>query len=100
MAIRALVTDLDNTLYPWVDYIVPCLEAMVGSLERTTQLPRIKIIQSLKAVYTKYESNEYPFAIQESEIFEPYRADPDSFDALVIQPARRAFAEVRRRYLR
>jgi phosphoglycolate phosphatase len=96
---RAVVTDLDNTLYPWVDYIVPSLEAMVASLEQTTRRPRIEIVQSLKAVYTRHESNEYPFAIQESSLFRPYEADFDSFDALVVRPARRAFAEARRRYL-
>jgi len=94
-----VVTDLDNTLYPWVDYIVPSLEAMVASLVETTGRPRIDIVQSLKAVYTRQESNEYPFAIQESSLFHPYRADFDSFDALVVRPAQRAFAEARRRYL-
>ncbi len=98
--IRAVVTDLDNTLYPWVDYIVPSLEAMVASLAATTGLPRVRIVQSLKAVYSKYESNEYPFAIQESELFAPYEADFDSFNALVVDPARRAFREARERYLR
>jgi FMN phosphatase YigB (HAD superfamily) len=97
--LRAVVTDLDNTLYPWVDYIVPSLEAMVGSLVQTTGLPRVRIVQSLKAVYSKYESNEYPFAIQESEIFRPYEADFDSFNALVLDPARRAFRDARERYL-
>jgi len=97
--LRAVVTDLDNTLYPWVDYIVPSLEAMVDSLVETTGRPRIDIVQSLKAVYAHRESNEYPFAIQESSLFHPYRADFDSFDALVIRPAQRAFAEARRRYL-
>ena len=96
---RAVVTDLDNTLYPWVDYIIPSLEAMVSSLVETTGRPRIDIVQSLKAVYTRHESNEYPFAIQESSLFHPYRADFDSFDALVVRPAQRAFAEARRRYL-
>jgi FMN phosphatase YigB (HAD superfamily) len=96
---RAVVTDLDNTLYPWVDYIVPSLEAMVASLAETTGRPRIDIVQSLKAVYTRRESNEYPFAIQESSLFHPYRADFDSFDALVVRPAQRAFAEARRRFL-
>jgi FMN phosphatase YigB (HAD superfamily) len=100
VTIRAVVTDLDNTLYPWVDYIVPSLEAMVESLASTTGLPRIRIVQSLKAVYEKYESNEYPFAIQESDLFRPYRRDFASFDALVIKPAQRAFREARRRYLR
>ncbi len=100
MPIRAVVTDLDNTLYPWVDYIVPSLEAMVASLAATTGLPRIRIVQSLKAVYTKYDSNEYPFAIQESDLFQPYERDPESFLTLVVDPARRAFREARERYLR
>jgi phosphoglycolate phosphatase len=97
---RAVVTDLDNTLYPWVDYIVPSLEAMVASLAATTGLPRVRIVQSLKAVYSKYESNEYPFAIQESGIFEPYEADFDSFNALVLRPARDAFVAARDKYLK
>jgi phosphoglycolate phosphatase len=97
--LRAVVTDLDNTLYPWVDYIVPSLEAMVASLVATTGLPRIRIVQSLKAVYTRYESNEYPFAIQESDLFQPYERDPDSFLELVVEPARRAFRDARERYL-
>jgi FMN phosphatase YigB (HAD superfamily) len=98
--IRAAVTDLDNTLYPWVDYIVPSVEAMVDSLVATTGLPRVRIVQSLKAVYSKYESNEYPFAIQESELFKPYEADFDSFNALVLAPARQAFRLARERFLR
>lgn len=97
---RAVVTDLDNTLYPWVDYIVPSLEAMVASLVATTGLPRVRIVQSLKAVYSKYDSNEYPFAIQESEIFAPYEEDFDSFNALVLRPARDAFVAAREKYLR
>ena len=100
MPLRAVVTDLDNTLYPWVDYVVPCLEAMVGSLESTTGLPRVRIVQALKAVYGKHRSNEYPFAIQESALFAPYRGDFESFEALVIEPAQRAFREARRRFLR
>jgi phosphoglycolate phosphatase len=98
-SIHAVVTDLDNTLYPWADYVVPSLEAMVDSLQATTGLPRIRIVQSLKAVYAKYESNEFPFAIQESELFKPYDQDFDSFNALVIDPARKAFKAARDRYL-
>ncbi len=97
--IRAVVTDLDNTLYPWVDYIVPSLEAMVDSLVSTTGLPRVRIVQSLKEVYTRYGSNEYPFAIQESDIFKPYERDFDSFNRLVVDPARRAFKAARERWL-
>jgi phosphoglycolate phosphatase len=97
--IRLVVTDLDNTLYPWVDYIVPAVEAMVDAVCRSTAFPRIRVVQALKAVYTKYESNEYPYALQESSIYDAF-PDFGSFDKLVIEPARAAFAEARRRYLR
>jgi FMN phosphatase YigB (HAD superfamily) len=97
--IRLVVTDMDNTLYSWVDYIVPAVEAMVETVCRATGFPRIRVVQSLKAVYEKYESNEYPFALQESSLFAEF-PDFGSFDKLVIDPARAAFREARRKYLR
>ena len=85
--VHALITDLDNTLYSWHDYIVPSLEAMVQSLERTTQLPRIRIVQALKKVYAQKGTNEYAFAIQESELFsEQFSSDFGSFSRLIIEP--------------
>jgi FMN phosphatase YigB (HAD superfamily) len=97
--IRAVITDLDNTLYSWVNYIVPALEAMVDSLCRSTGFPRIRIVQSLKEVYERYGTNDYAFAIQESSIFREFESDFDSFQALVIAPAKEAFAAARKRYL-
>lgn len=99
MAIRLVVTDMDNTLYSWIDYIVPAVEAMVDAVQLATGFPRIKVVQSLKAVYGKYESNEYPFALQESSIFREF-PEFGSFDKLVIEPARMAFSEARRKYLK
>ncbi len=99
MAIRLVVTDMDNTLYSWIDYIVPAVESMVDAVQLATGFPRIKVVQSLKAVYGKYESNEYPFALQESSIFTEF-PEFGSFDKLVIEPARMAFSEARRKYLR
>jgi phosphoglycolate phosphatase len=99
MAIRLVVTDMDNTMYSWIDYIVPAVESMVEAIIVATSLPRIKVVQALKAVYTRYESNEYPFALQESAIFEQF-PEFGSFDKLVIEPARMAFSEARRKYLK
>jgi FMN phosphatase YigB (HAD superfamily) len=98
MSIRLVVTDMDNTLYSWVDYIVPAVEAMVDAVVRATGFPRIKVVQALKAVYAKYESNEYPFALQESEIFAQF-PEFGSFDKLIIEPARAAFSYARKKYL-
>ena len=89
---------MDNTLYSWVNYIVPAIEAMVEAVCRATGFPKIKVVQSLKRVYAKHESNEYPFALQESTLFEEF-PDFGSFDKLVILPAQTAFREARRRYL-
>ena len=97
--IRAVVTDLDNTLYSWVNYIVPALEAMVTSLCETTGYPRIRVVQSLKEVYERVGTNDYAFAIQESAIFREFHSDFDSFNALVIEPAKEASRWARRRYL-
>ena len=99
MPVRLVVTDMDNTLYSWIDYIVPAVEAMVEAVVEATHMPRIRVVQSLKAVYTKYESNEYPFALQESSLFQEFN-EFGSFDKLVIEPARIAFSEARRKYLR
>lgn len=90
---------MDNTLYSWVNYIVPAVEEMVEAVCRATGFPKLKVVQSLKSVYAKYESNEYPFALQESTLFREHFPDFGSFDKLVIQPARSAFAGARRRYL-
>lgn len=98
--IRAVVTDLDNTLYSWVDYIVPSLEAMVASLCASSGLPRIRVVQSLKRVYEKYGSNEYPFVIQEADCFAELIHDFGSFNQLVIEPAQQAFKQARKKYLR
>lgn len=97
--IRLVVTDMDGTLYSWVDYIVPAVERLVDAVCRATGWPRLRVVQALKAVYDKYESNEYPFALQESALYEAF-PDFGSFDALVIEPAREAFAAARRRYLK
>ena len=97
--IRAVVSDLDNTLYSWVDYIVPSLEAMVASLCSSTGLPRIRVVQSLKRVYEKYGSNEYPFVIQEADCFADFVGDFGSFNQMVIEPARVAFGHARKKYL-
>jgi phosphoglycolate phosphatase len=97
--IRLVVTDMDNTLYSWVDYIVPAVEAMVDSVCRSTGFPRLRVVQALKAVYERHESNEYPYALQESSLYEAF-PEFGSFDKLVIEPARAAFASARKKYLR
>ncbi len=97
--LKAVITDMDGTLYSWVDYVVPAFDAMVRSLVETTGIEEARIVEALKEVYTRRGTNEYAFAIQESKIFEWSGLPFDRFNREVITPARQAFSECRRRYL-
>ena len=95
-----LITDADNTLYNWVEYIVPCLEAMVDHLHRRTGLPPERIAESFKEVFEKYRTNEYPFVLQEAGIFAGRREDFKRFQEELIRPTRAIFNRVRKENLR
>lgn len=97
---RTLIADADNTLYSWVDYIVPCLEAMVDTLEKLSGFPRERIVESIKQVFEARQTNEYAFVLQEAEIFAPLRRDLDWFQKVFITPTRYVFNRVRLQNLR
>ncbi len=97
---RTLIADADNTLYSWVDYIVPCLEAMVDTLEKLSGFPRERIVESIKQVFETRQTNEYAFVLQEAEIFAPLRRDLDWFQKVFITPTRYVFNRVRLQNLR
>lgn len=100
MAVQALVTDLDNTLYDWVAFVVPALEAMVDSLTGSTGMSREAIVAALKLAYAEEETAEYAFVLQRSGLYETSGLGFDEFLKRVIEPARKAFAAERARHLR
>lgn len=97
---RAVVTDLDHTLYDWTAFVVPAVEAMVASLVETTGVPEPAVVASLRDVYERHSSNEYPFVVQEAACFTARReADPVAFEREVVRPAFEAFKAARRIHL-
>ena len=98
--VRLVVTDLDNTLYSWVGYVVFAIEAMLDSLVSTTGFERDHLLESLQEVYHHRGSIEYPFVLQEASIFQERLADFERFAEDVLIPARQAFAAQRRSLLR
>ncbi|MDD5556185.1 MAG: HAD family hydrolase [bacterium] len=99
--VQAVITDADNTLYSWVEYIVPSLEAMVETLCRITKFDRDAIVASMKKVFSRHGTNEYAFVLQEAEIFEEMRRrDFNWFQASVVNPARFSFHRARKANLR
>jgi phosphoglycolate phosphatase len=99
--IKLVITDLDNTLYNWVDYFVPSFKAMLREMVRLTGVDEGALKNSFKRVYERHRTTEYSFAIEELDVLSkenaglPLRAVLEKYS-----PAVKAFQQVRRETLR
>ena len=96
----ALISDLDGTLYNWVDFYAPSFRAMVHVLGRITKLDEKRIMESFRQVYLKHKSVEYAFAIQELDIWESLKWTNEEIMENAVKPARVAFGMARSKNLR
>src|ERR1035438_4756250 len=62
--ISVLVTDLDNTLFDWVDIWYRSFSAMLGSLAQSTGLDQATLERDFKRIFERQGTSEYAFAIQ------------------------------------
>lgn len=60
--IKLLVTDLDDTLYPWLGFFVPAFYGMVDELSRILEIDENVILSEYKTVHQEKRSVEYPYA--------------------------------------
>ncbi len=64
-----LLTDLDNTIYNWVDFYGPAFRALLSTVMKCTGIrDEAAVISQFKAVYLRHGSLEYPFAVEELEL--------------------------------
>jgi FMN phosphatase YigB (HAD superfamily) len=63
---RVLITDVDNTLFSWIDYFAPCFRAMVHAVAREGKLSEDELYDSFQVVFQREGSVEYRRAIQEN----------------------------------
>lgn len=92
-----ILTDLDNTIYNWVDYFVPSFMAMVRTLAGKTGIKQKEIIEDFKRVYEVHGSVEYSFSVQELALCR--NKSPEEVMNLVLS-AKEAFSLKRREVLR
>ena len=62
---KLLITDLDNTLYNWVDYFAPRFRSIVHVIAKQTSIDEETIYTQFKHVFAKYGALEYSFSVQE-----------------------------------
>lgn len=99
--IKLVITDLDNTIYNWVDYYVPSFNAMIAELVRLTGLDESALRKSFKRVHQKHGTSEYSFAIEELDVLAESNRGLSTREILErYGPAIQAFRETRRRTLR
>jgi hypothetical protein len=67
----ALITNLDNTLFDWVDLWYKCFSPMLDEIVRISGLPRETLIPEIRAVHQKYGTSEYSFLIEELPSLQP-----------------------------
>lgn len=70
MALKALILDLDNTLYSWMEAYVPSFLAQVDYLAERTQINEETLKDNFKSVFKKYGSVEIPSAVYELRIWD------------------------------
>ena len=92
--VSLLILDLDNTLYDWVGYFVPSLDAMLKSASVILGTPEDVLRDSIRDVHAHYGNTEHPFALLEARVvtdatahmtrterFDHLRAAFEAFDA-------------------
>lgn len=92
-----LITDLDNTIYNWVDFYAPSFRAMVHVLSREMTLEEDAIIDEFRVVYRDMGSLEYSFSVQE---LPSVRSRADDEVSRLVAIAKGAFSRVREAHLK
>src|SRR5216684_7039454 len=63
--ISVLITDLDNTLYDWVDVWYKSFRAMLDRLVRDSGVSKDVLLPEFKAIHERHRTSEYAFSIEE-----------------------------------
>jgi phosphoglycolate phosphatase len=96
---RALIVDLDGTIYNWVDFFCPSFRAMVHVLMRLTNLDEDTLTESFRRVYQEHKTLEYSFVVQELDIWEELKWSTEEINERAVKWARNAFRRVRSKHL-
>lgn len=98
---RALITDLDNTLYDWVTYFASSFTAMVDVLARLLRVEHEILLDDYKRVHQRLGDSEVPFATLMLDTVRERFAGQDSAEiAAALQPAFRTFSREREQTLK
>lgn len=64
--VYAVILDLDNTLYDWVNFFVPAVRAMVRRAAMLLDMDAESLAEELRQVHVRHGNTEHPFALLET----------------------------------
>lgn len=98
---KLIITDLDDTLYSWIEFFIPAFYEMVDCISKITGIKSNILLQEYKNVHQIYGSVEYPFAtLQLPSIKEKYANCSDSEIKDILGEAFHRFNSYRKHNLR
>ena len=62
---RVLITDLDNTLFDWVDLWHACFNAMMSKVVDISGIPFDDLKPEIRKVHQRHGTSEYSFLLEE-----------------------------------
>lgn len=96
--VSVVITDLDDTLWDWVEIWYCPFKAMLDKLVETSGVTREELLRDFKEVYTQHGTSEYAFALEELPSL--LRKHPDQDIPAIYAEAVDAYCTTRREVLR
>jgi len=91
--IETVVTDLDNTLFDWVEMWGASFTALLDVLLRKSRIPRDMLLPEIRAVHQQHHTAEYAFLLQDLPSLK--RLHPDDDVTVVYADAIQAYKDAR-----
>ncbi len=89
---KLIVTDIDNTVFDWVDYYTHALWALLDKVSSIIKVPAATLAEEARDVFSRHGSIEFPFLTQElPSVMQHYGSDIDRMLNEVVEPGRLAF---------
>ena len=92
-----IITDLDNTLFDWVELWLNCFSTMLDGIVEISRIPKEKLIPEISTVHQKHGTSEYSFLIEELPSLIPILKGRPATE--VFAPAIKSYRLQRRKHL-
>ena len=97
---KLLITDLDDTLYGWLEFFIPAFTAMVDKVVEITGIDKEQIMMEYKERHQQYGSVEYPYiSLTLPSILDKYKGKTQEYIQNELQEAFHRFNSIRKERL-